>query len=219
MSKKLIDTITEENARRRTEEDAKLYVLSDEINLISDISIRSFVRSLLLYADNFWVSGASWDVDQNPPDEHGHGGMVIHTKRVVRIAKLLCEANVMEEIDQDIIIAAALIHDITKAVGNRDDGFDFDPMYPYTVDAFVKKVTRMDQMYSQESGSSVMSVDEDCVHAILRIVRCHLGQWSPIPETYPLTSMEMILHMADLIATNLHTIIDGEHIDITRWGI
>jgi hypothetical protein len=98
-----------------------------------------------------------------------------------------------------------------------EDSFHYDPMHPYTVGRLVKQCQEDDIKYASESQSSTVFLSEDIVQSILRLVRCHLGPWSPVPETIPITYMDMIVHMADNIASKLHYIVDGENVIEKRW--
>jgi len=60
-------------------------------------------------------------------------------------------------------------------------------------------------------------ISEENVQSILRLVRCHLGPWSPVPETYPITYMDYIVHLADNIASKVHTIIEDSQLINDRW--
>jgi hypothetical protein len=92
-------------------------------------------------------------------------------------------------------------------------------MHPYTVGNFIKKLQQDDKKYATENQSSTLFLSEEAVQSILRLVRCHLGPWSPVPETAPITYLDMIVHMADNIASKLHYLVDGENVVIERWKI
>jgi hypothetical protein len=81
-------------------------------------------------------------------------------------------------------------------------------MHPYTVGEFVKKCQENDKKYGSDISSSTLFLEEETVQSILRLVRCHLGPWSPVPETIPISYLEMIVHISDNIASKLHNIID-----------
>jgi len=183
--------------------------LLNEINLIEDESIQSFVRSILLKCDIFWNIPSSFSGKYHPPDEHDPGGNVLHTKRVVRIADIMCDSYSISPEERDIIIAACLLHDITKGIPSEKEGmFHYDPMHPYTVNKFVMNCMEHDREYANDTNSSTLFIAEEIVQNILRLVRCHLGPWSPVPETFPITYMDYIVHISDNIASKVHTIID-----------
>lgn len=191
-------------------ENEKLAPLLEEINLITDTTVRLFVRAILLHApDHYWSAPASLSGKHHPPDERAEGGNVLHTQRVVRLATLICEAQERTAYEFDMIIAAALLHDVTKHVLYNNE-LKYDKMHPYTVDPLVEKVREEQGNDLKNAGPSLaIFLDDEFVQQILRLVRCHLGIWSPIPETVPVTSLEWSLHLADLIASRLHLVSDG----------
>lgn len=212
MSKKsILDELLDEDVSFKVneEEDKLLSPLIEEINLISSHQIKLFVRSVLLQAKTFWKIPSSFSGKYHPADEHGVGGNVLHTKRVVKVSTVICDSYGLIAHEKDIVYAACLLHDVTKGISHDDSKEDFfyDPMHPYTVGAFVKKCQENDKKYGSESASSTLFLDEETVQSILRLVRCHLGPWSPIPETVPSSYMDMIVHLSDNVASKLHTFV------------
>ena len=213
MSKKsILDELLNEDIsfKANEEEDKLLAPLMDEIDLISNQQIKLFVRSVLLQAKTFWKIPSSFSRKYHPVDEHGSGGNVLHTKRVVRVAQVISDSYGLITQEKDVVYAACLLHDVTKGIAYDDNKEDFfyDPMHPYRVGAFVKKCQENDKKYGSESASSTLFLDEETVQSILRLVRCHLGPWSPIPETVASTYMDMIVHLSDNVASKLHTIVE-----------
>lgn len=201
-----------------SDEDKILAPLLPEIDLIESQGIQYFVRSLLLEAGPFWTIPSSFSGKYHPPDEHGVGGNVLHTKRVVRVAALICESHELEQHDTDIILAACILHDVNKGVvWQEGQPAKYDPMHPYTVDKMVNKIRENHRLYSTEEMSSVLYLKDETMYQILRLIRCHMGPWSPIPETVPITNSDMIVHLADNLASRLHEIVDGPDIKLERW--
>lgn len=222
MTKNILDEILLDHTKSvpKNDEDKILKPLLDEINLIVDEGIKSFVRSILIRAKSFWVIPSSFSGKYHPSDEHNEGGNVLHTKRVVRAAKIISESYSLPQDDLDMVIAACLLHDVTKGIKlEGEDSFHYDPMHPYTVGRLVKKCQEDDKKYASESESSTVFLSEEIVQVILRMVRCHLGPWSPVPETIPITYMDMIVHLADNLASKVHYIVDGENVIEKRWNI
>ena len=219
MGKSILDDILKEDTSNQiTQEDEYLAPLLGEIGQIDDEGIKSFVRSLLLKASTFWEIPSSFSGRYHPPDEHGPGGNVLHTKRVVRVAEVISDSYALSIEERDLIIAACLLHDITKGIPSEEVGmFQYDPMHPYTVNKFVSDCIRHDKEYANDSHSSTLFISEENVQSILRLVRCHLGPWSPVPETYPITYMDYIVHLADNIASKVHVIIEDSQLINDRW--
>lgn len=199
------------------EEDKILEPLLKEIDMIKDEAIKSFVRSILLRADAFWKMPSSFSRKYHPIDEHEAGGNVLHTKRVVRAASIMCDSHSLTDDDRDIVLAACLLHDITKGIDVGLEKMQYDPMHPYTVGYFVKKCQEHDKNFATENQSSTIYLTEEAVQSILRLVRCHLGPWSPVPETIPITYLDIIVHLADNIASKIDYIVDGDSIVKERW--
>lgn len=217
MKDDLLDEILQDN-RPFKEEDEILRPLLEEIDLIDDPNIMSFVRAVLIKAPTyFWTVPSDFVDHHHPPDESKEGGLVLHTQRVVRLAREMTAAQDRGQEELDLITAAALIHDITKATPLPDGSYIYDSMHPYTVDTIVRWV-RQEDKGKDESHSSSLWISEEDMNTILRMVRCHKGSWSPVPETIPVTSLELTLHLADLLASKMHIMLDGDIIKEGRWS-
>lgn len=199
--KDVLDQLLEGYEASLAEQDEKLAPLLHEINLIQDPSIRVFVRRMLLRADDFWLGPSSVSGRFHPPDEHGEGGNVLHTRRVVKAVELFCESKDRTATERDILLAAALLHDYTKCQFSNGVWYS-DPLHPYTLDGAVSQSIKEDKKHGLVPAATL--VEPDLLSQILRLVRCSHGIWSPVPETIPLTNMEWILHDCDYIASKLH---------------
>lgn len=220
LSDKMLDQFLSETNNQTPQfekENQILEPLLEEIDLIRNEGIRNFTRSVLMKAEIFWISPSVNNKEAHPPDEYSVGGNVLHTKRVVRICHLLAQAHMIEQSEYNLLIAAALLHDVTKFIEDEDGSFMYDYFHPYTVDKFVHDVKQTDELRGSENESTALYIQEAEVSKILRIIRCHLGIWGAIPETFPVDDLEMILHLADLIASKLHWVVDGEHMVEDRW--
>ena len=215
----LDDILNKEKDSISIEEEAViLKPLSEEIDLIINDVIKSFVKSILIRSNSFWEIPSSFSGKYHPPDEHNAGGNVLHTKRVVRVASILCDSYSLSEDERDIIIAACLLHDITKGISSEDlSSFNYDPMHPYTVGNFISKCQAHDKEYGNDSQSTSLFIAEDVAQTILRLVRCHLGPWSPVPETCPITYMDYIVHIADNVASKIHNVIEDSELMNEQW--
>ena len=199
-------------------ENKVLAPLMEEIALIQDQGIIGFVKAVLLKApQHFWTMPSAFSsTEECPPDELDKGGNLLHTKRVVRIVMDLAMCQNMDQEDTDRLIAAAILHDVSK--GGFGDQPRYDDMHPYTVDTLVEVIRSIEFKRASEGESAIMWANIEDVDAILRIIRCHDGLLSPIPETIPITPVEWILHFANTVAKNLHCYADpNREIQYWRW--
>jgi hypothetical protein len=192
--------------------------LLEAVESIHDGDIRSFVRAILMRApDHFWEDPSSYSGKYHPPDERGYAGNIIHTTRVARISLIISQAQEMTAREADILLAASLLHDLTKGRCEVDGTTTYDPMHPYTLDRVVSLARLDDAKNAVEGSSTTLTIDHEALELILRLVRCHMGIWSPVAETIPISAMEWALHFADLIASRLHIVVDGPNIEDWRW--
>lgn len=198
--------------------DVNIMELEPEIELISDPNVKKFVRYLLKNAPSFWEAPGSHEIGVHPPDEHDIGGLVLHTKRVVRAAIFLAfSIEIENQYDYDCLLAAAILHDIAKYIFDEKTAeVVFDPFHPYAVDRFVGWA-RKESINLGSASDNAVEIDMEHLHLILRLIRCSHGIWSEIPETIPTSDLEKVLHQADLVASNLHIIADGDGVKEGRW--
>jgi 23S rRNA maturation-related 3'-5' exoribonuclease YhaM len=218
------DKVDDAEAVVFSEEDLILAPLLEEVGLITDQGIRLFTRALLLEApESFWEAPSSITKKHHPPDEHGVAGNILHTKRVVRNVVLLSRAQQRPLLEEDIVIAAALLHDTTKFVRWQDGSLHYDRMHPYTVDDLYRAAQETQEIATSKQskvlGSTISMCEDVVIFQILKAIRGHLGLHSPVPETIPMVTLEWILHLADNMAANLHHIIDGDEVNLKRWKI
>jgi hypothetical protein len=139
----LDDILNKEKDSISIEEEALiLKPLIDEINLITDDGIRSFVRSILIRATSFWTIPSSFSGKYHPSDEHNQGGNMLHTKRVVRASKVIGDSYSLSSEERDLVYAACLLHDITKGITSKDDEKSFDSLMSRIAAAFKAESTK-----------------------------------------------------------------------------
>jgi HD superfamily phosphohydrolase YqeK len=186
------------------------------IDLIKEKYMGKFIREVLIdhSPDYFWTMPASTSGKYHNEDECVEGGLLIHTKRVINMSIKLMEGigwydhrckgvKVEKQEGHDIVIAAAILHDLFKAgyVGRENkkgDKLYTDSMHPYYVrDALRMKKTAI-------TGEEIFMYKLPFFDKIMRAIECHYGYWSVMPYTANLEnaqSPEFILYMADYIAS------------------
>lgn len=94
----------------------------EETNKIIDPDLKVFIRNFIYWHTSFFKVPSTRSGKYHPADEYFIGGLWLHTKRVVRVLEHLIESNGgFTHCQRDLLIAAAIIHDINKAVNPNDE--------------------------------------------------------------------------------------------------
>jgi hypothetical protein len=173
-----------------------------ELSLIVDPVIKSWVEKTLEIApERFWKIPASSTGKYHPQCTNKEGGLIIHVKRVVYLADRLTFAWNIKEQNRDIVIAACILHDISKT--GKDSGAYIDYVnHPINAGIEFKKAV---------SGTGgVVDLVENCI-------KYHMGLWTPDSIKKPLnkyTSLELVTYTSDYMAStkDLVTPVDGEYV-------
>lgn len=178
--------------------------LNEEISMIGSEKIRSLVRATLDAApDCFWTMPAATTGKYHPSISLGEGGLIRHTRAVVRITR-----HLLDMIDRmnphpahDICVAAAILHDCCKKRdAERYTAFD----HPLRAADLIAKTAKV------LNDAELLRASAD----ICEIVARHMGRWNtdarsglclPRPET----AMQRLVHTADFLSSRKDIIVDG----------
>ena len=174
--------------------------LDTEIGLIANEDIRLLVRATLDACPLcFWTMPAATTGKYHPAISLGEGGLIRHTRAVVRLA---CHLAAMRGIEvgtgeHDIIVASSILHDCCKKNDNEK----------YT--AFMHPQRAADLIWQQATLLAAGGEDAErdaAARTISSIVACHMGRWNVNTRTgetlpTPLTPMQQLVHTADYLAS------------------
>jgi len=217
--KNLLDVVLgnlQDDGLDNTLEQIVIDAFSDIIQCIKNDHVKRFVSSILfrtyLYksvaGSAFWESPSSFIPGDHPPDEYDNDGMVIHTRRVAKFAMAMGSSIGLPDDEMDALLAAALLHDITKAVYCDEElNVTHDPLHLYTIDSFISFMRTDDTRKSHDAKSNTLDIPYEQIINIIRLIHCSHGVWSPIPETLPMNELEKVLAMANYTAENLHVLV------------
>lgn len=161
---------TETNVR------AELFLL---ISRITDPILNAFTRVVLQdVPSHFWHKPSSAG-KHHPPDEHGEGGLALHTLRVARVCWTLCHSR--PDLNPDVMLSAGILHDIGR-YGLLEEPAQYTlPEHP-----------DIGAAYLREYGDGL-------IEEVACAVEAHSGRWGRIP---PRNETEWLVHYADCIAAN-----------------
>ena len=169
-----------------------------ELEYFNHEDIRNFTTEILRLAPGYFFSAPSSSSGKyHPKYENTTGGLVIHTKAVVYMVTQLYELDFFKftNREKNLILAAALLHDIKKNGKN--------PHCEFT--AFNHPVIAADFI---RSFSDCGIISKEDIDFIADVVATHMGQWNsngknskfdnlPLPQT----KAQEFLHMCDYIVS------------------
>ena len=146
-------------------------VFKEELALIGSEYIKTFVLECFghLTPDYFWEVAASSSGNHHPKIVNKKYGLIIHTKLCVWWGRKISEA--FYEVEQDVIIAALLLHDLQKFGQIMDNGKP--TLAGYTSSHGPMLAMQIEQLCSRLSHS-VHGFRETIIAAI----SLHMGKWT-----------------------------------------
>jgi len=162
------------------------------ISRIDDATIRKFTASALKEAPKyFWTASSSSSGKHHPIDEHGDGGLVLHTVRVFNVAEALIHSMTGHGISPDVIRSGALLHDI----------------YRYGICNVAEATTNKTHPELAATALTTMEVDFSEKKKIIFCVARHMGKWG---QVLPNSMDELIVHFSDTIAAKYYPMKEGK---------
>lgn len=147
----------------------KILLTSDIKNSVHDLGLQGFLLdSLEKFPDYFWTSSASRSGKYHHPSERANGGLVLHTRRLIKLAKDFVTMYQLNVWEQDILVAACVLHD-SFCRGVPPDVSSVTvvdhPLYPPREFPFV--------------GYANKWISEKVYDELMLCVTSHSGRWSP----------------------------------------
>ncbi len=144
----------------------------DCICLIESEKIRDFVKKALKLAPTeFWKAPCSSSGKHHPPEDNFEGGIIIHSRKTVQVALALFRFfDIKDRLAQDKIIAACILHDITKNGTPWGESTD----YEHGEIAVLKLFPSV--RVPDEKGILCL-VDPDLLDVLI-LIKNHMGIWS-----------------------------------------
>ena len=182
----------------------KIKLFHNELNNISDTNLREFATQLILHApDYFFTIAATSSGKYHPEFARRVGGLVKHTKCVCFYAMCNIESFGLSKHDRDLIIIAALAHDIKKQGDSNNNHTVWE--HPELAHDFIIEM--------RNKFSHLISKEDAII--IANAVLCHMGKWANHNEfigdkkAYPMpqTLFEYALQSADYIASRKELIL------------
>jgi uncharacterized protein (DUF3820 family) len=179
------------------EDKIKLFI--NELNYIKDSNLRKFGEEVIANAEDwFFIEPASTTGKYHPKFSLGEGGLMRHTRCVAYWATALCESFNMNSEDSDLLVIAALAHDIKK----HDNNGRFLREHPLLASNYIREIQKK---FNEEVISNIQ------IEKICGAVASHMGKWEGTREwvkdetkelfPMPKTEFEKLMQAADYIAS------------------
>ncbi len=168
--------------------------LCEAMSSIENDSIRSWTMAMMAHAPQaFWDKASSSTGKYHKEDENGKEGQVIHTLRVIAVAEHLARMADLNDLDRDILISAASLHDICK-YGIAGESEHTLSEHPQLVKSFWERN---------------ILILPNCKYAkqIIDTILQHSGRWGGLPLPTP-TKLGELLHIADFISSRHNIYVD-----------
>lgn len=178
----------------------KIGLFGKELGLIKDRKIRYFVKEVFTHIpDHGFTIAASTTGKYHLPDENEYLGNVVHARRVVRWVLLMARAYAIEDqLDLDILVASAIIHDLGKA-GFKEEA---------AIHTLRNHASLM--MEPIDKAAETVELQAEVRDKIKGCVLYHNGLWTEKKNAKPkseFTTLEWCLHMADYTTSKMRDLL------------
>ena len=175
----------------------KIKVFEKELNYIKNNSYKEDLKILInLLPDYFFEIPASSTGKYHPKYALGDGGLVRHTKVVVRIGcELLNNESIgfsFKEEEKDLLLMAMLLHDGLKSGINHERYTRFD--HPLLISKLIL------------DNKDKLSLNDYEITLVRNAIEAHMGQWNVdyngnevLPK--PHNKYQRFVHMCDFLAS------------------
>lgn len=174
-----------------TKED-RIKMFANEIGYIADENLKKFAEKVLEDADDyFFTVPASSSGKYHPQFSLGESGLVRHTRVVAFFAKCIGESMMFNQHDIDLLVIAAIAHDIKKQ-GDNANGHTVGN-HPEIAKNYILVVGT--------ENENLISMDD--TRKIASAVYSHMGKWGHENDNMPLpeTDFDKALQSADYLAS------------------
>ncbi len=138
------------------------------------------------------------------------GGLLEHTVSVARIASMLAENY--EDIDRDLLVTAALLHDIGKV-------YELDPVtFNYTTEGKLLGHIVIGYTVIQNKIKELNLLREETRINLLHCILSHHGEYEYGSPKKPKTKEAVLLHLIDMLDSRMQPVVDAKVDENTGWS-
>ena len=190
----------------------KIKAFNKELCYIKNEKYKQSAKELIsLLPDYFFEVAASSTGKYHPSFSLGNGGLLRHTKALVRIGYELFEnksiGHKFTNDEKDLMIIAMIMHDGLKHGIENSQYTKFE--HPIIVCDYIKE------------NKDKISLDSDDIEFITRVISSHMGEWNTSPYSdivlpLPKDKYQRFVHMCDFLSSRKFLNINFENNDIVE---
>ena len=190
----------------------KIEEFNKELCYIKNEKYKQSAKELIsLLPDYFFEVAASSTGKYHPSFSLGNGGLLRHTKALVRIGYELFEnksiGHKFTNDEKDLMIIAMIMHDGLKHGRENSQYTKFE--HPIIVCDYIKE------------NKDKISLDSDDIEFITRVISSHMGEWNTSPYSdivlpLPKDKYQRFVHMCDFLSSRKFLNINFENNDIVE---
>ena len=166
----------------------------EKIESLSDIHLKTLVKNVFTEDrfEKFCIApaGKSW--------HHSYiHGLLEHTLEVIKICELMC--NIHPEINRDLLVSGAMLHDLGKTEELRYDG-----PFEYTDKGKLIGHIVITSMIINDEANEVVGFPEELKNCLIHITLSHQGKLEYASPVVPKTLEAITLYQADELSAKVN---------------
>lgn len=166
----------------------------DRIDRISDPFLNALIKRIFdeenLKRFSYAPAGKSW--------HHSYvHGLIEHTLEIIRICDLMCDIH--PEINRDILICGAMLHDFGKT-----EELSFDASFDYTDKGKLLGHIVISAMLVNEESKKIPGFPEELKNNLLHVILSHQGKLEYASPVVPKTLEAITLYQADELSAKVN---------------
>ncbi len=190
--------------------------LWEELLQLADTVVNPFLKSLLRkFTEDEEFRASFCEAPGGKMWHHGYlGGLLEHTVAVTRICDRI--AGIYPELDRDLLIAAAILHDVGKIAS-----YQHGPTFEYTDHGRLLGHIVIGNQMVVDRIREIAAFPEELSKRLQHLILSHQGKLEQASPVVPMTAEAFVLYYADEIDSKLNAfyrIKRREHKDDARWS-
>lgn len=194
----------------------KISAFKGSFQLINNLQVRKFAQWITRNApDYFFEIPASSTGKYHPKYSLGEGGLLRHTLGAIVFANHLFPLYNFNQLEQDLIIASLIMHDMAKNGVEIENGQPVKASNYTVADHPIAICEYVEYLYktSDEVDDDIIYVFNNYWDIIKRNIQSHMGQWNKnksgeVILPLPITSSQRFTHLCDFLSSRKNILIE-----------